>query len=169
MGLLPLGTVCYVMTCQWPRQQNQLHPRLHFCLTWSLSDNHLLPVQRRFLQTEAWLCHGLTVVPNNGQPLHGRSWEQRFDYLHRNYPLVQVCGRHLGQNQNKGNGSLLRTYKCREQLDQVHAGRCLPFSDCAVHTEEHKSLNTSENPHTDQYLPFDAHYPPELGWGSSEP
>ena len=59
-------------------------------------------MQGRLLQTEALLCHRLTGVPHSGKPLHGRSWEQSLDNLHRNCskPLVQVCGRHLGQNQN---------------------------------------------------------------------
>ena len=43
-------------------------------------------------------------------------------------------------------------------------GDSLPFLDCAVHTEEDRSLNIEmyrKPTHTDQYLLFDSHHPLE--------
>ena len=42
----------------------------------------------RFLDKKMYKNHGLlglTVVPNSGQPLRGRSREQNLDYLHRSH------------------------------------------------------------------------------------
>ena len=74
-------------------QQNQPHHRPHLYPSGPLPDHHLLPVQQGFLQTETWLCYGLTCVSNSGKPLYGRSREQSPALFQRNTskPLVQVC------------------------------------------------------------------------------
>ena len=102
--------------------QNQFHPRSYLCLTGPLSDDHLLPVQWRLLQTGERLCHGLNGVPYISPFLHGSGWEQSLDYLHRtcSKPLVQikVYGRHVPEANFTAQSLLLYSYGAKKEINK---------------------------------------------------
>ena len=101
-----------------------------------------------------------------------RRWEQSLDYLHRkcSWPLVQVCGGHLGHSQNKRSESLHRTYKCCGQKQISSQGEMLEETVCPCWTVQYtlkqtRSFNIDvyrKPSHTDQHSLFDSHPPLEL-------
>lgn len=133
-----------------------------------LSECHLLPVQRRVLQTKAWPCHGLSRISHCGQPLHGRSGRQQHELLQRNSPeplvwmWMATCIKDpwiasLHKKINSVNSKIKFT---RENVKN----NSLAFLDCAAHIEE-DSLHIGEHrkpTHTKQYLLFDSHH----RWGN---
>ena len=102
-----------------------------------LSDDHLLQYSEGFYRQTPGCVMGSPVSP--AVVTFYMEEVESTDHLHRNCskPLDQVCGRHLGQNQNINavDGKIKFT---KEDV----RGDSLPFLDCPVHTDDDWSLNT---------------------------
>lgn len=96
--------------------QMQVNYSVLALLCWGL---RLWSASGRFLQTETWLCYGVTGVTHSTHSIHGGSGEQSLD-LHRNgsQPLVQIYGKDMGQDPNTGSRSLHGTHQHCSYTDQ---------------------------------------------------